>query len=124
MQAPVGRVAIGPNATAGARLADQNTSKGVEEVTSVEEEVNITTNVFPNPFTQEFNVQYTVESTGKVDLALYDMTGRFVASLIKQELKETGQYQKTFNANSLPAGIYVYCLEVGEKHTQGKLIKQ
>ncbi len=125
LQAPVGEIVIGPNATA--RLAALNDGREVEateNANTAEEQVAIATNVFPNPFTQELNIQYTVGSKEKVDLEVYDITGHFIASLVKQELQETGQYQKTFDAGGLPPGIYVYRLRIGEKYVRGKLIKQ
>jgi hypothetical protein len=69
---------------------------------------------YPNPFNPTTEINYSVEKQSLVNLVVYDALGREVAVLIKNELKPTGSYNLTFNANNLPSGIYFYKLTAGD----------
>jgi len=76
---------------------------------------------FPNPFNPTTQISYSVNSAGNVALKVYDMLGTEVASLVN-ERKEPGNYSVTFNASSLPSGIYVYKLTANEFISTKKLM--
>lgn len=61
---------------------------------------------FPNPFSQQLQLRYTVRKTGRVSLQLYDMQGKQVASLKDQEL-QAGVYNETVNGSNFPSGTYI-----------------
>jgi len=46
-------------------------------------------------------------------LKVYDLLGREVATLVKEE-KPAGEYEVEFNAANLPSGIYFYQLKAGD----------
>ena len=75
---------------------------------------------FPNPFNPTTRIQYSVSSTQKVTLKVYDLLGNEVATLVNEE-KPSGSYEVEFNTEShsgnvrnLTSGIYFYQLKVGE----------
>ena len=130
LQAPVGEVAIGPNATTTGRTGVEYT-KREGEVTALNNSMEDQTEaaaaigrVYPNPFVNDITANYFAESSMLVDLTLFDLSGRQVAHFIQHELHEAGAYEVRFDTSNTPAGIYIYHLRVGDQLTMDKLIKQ
>lgn len=125
VQAPVGRVAIGPSANA--RTASDNKLDLIAtSEDDVRTEILTRTNVqiFPNPFVSEITVSYIMETSAVVDFAVYDLTGRQVEQFIQQEPQKAGNYEIKFDTNKFPTGIYLYQLRINEQETRGKIIKR
>ncbi|MGE5412478.1 MAG: T9SS type A sorting domain-containing protein, partial [Clostridiales bacterium] len=57
-------------------------------------------------------IKFSVPVASKVKLKLYDTTGKEILTLIDEE-KQKGVYEYTFNASSLPSGIYFYNISSG-----------
>jgi hypothetical protein len=62
---------------------------------------------YPNPFNPTTKIDYQLPFDSKVDIRLYDVTGREVKTLINENSK-AGYYSFEFNANQLSSGIYFY----------------
>ena len=75
---------------------------------------------YPNPFNPSTTINYQIVAPGKVTLALYDLNGREVKSLVN-ELKEAGYYTVSLNASDLSSGIYFYSLTSGNSVMTKKL---
>lgn len=75
---------------------------------------DIALEVFPNPFTGQVTIRYTVPPDCPGDVALYlrDFTGRQVKTLERRTDAAPGTYQATFDGTGLPSGIYLYELVV------------
>jgi beta-glucanase (GH16 family) len=67
---------------------------------------------YPNPFNPSTAIRYQVSATSAVRLAVFDMLGRQVATLVN-ERQAAGSYQVTFNAANLASGTYFYRLQAG-----------
>jgi uncharacterized protein len=67
---------------------------------------------YPNPFNPKTVISCQWPVAGKVQLVVYDLLGREVATLL-DELKEAGKYDVTFDGTGLSSGIYVCRLTVG-----------
>lgn len=76
---------------------------------------------FPNPFNPSTRISYSVPQDGFVSLKVFDVLGREVAVLVN-EVKYAGVYQATFNASSLPSGVYLYKLEAAGKSSVQKMM--
>ena len=84
---------------------------------------------YPNPFNPETIIKYSIPSikTGHapslqhVVLKVYNLLGKEVATLVNEE-KSSGNYFTTFNATSLPSGIYFYTLSSGNITATKKLM--
>ncbi len=63
---------------------------------------------YPNPFNPNTKIQYWLPATSVVTLTVYDILGREVVSLLQREEKEPGIHEVSFDASSLPAGVYFY----------------
>jgi hypothetical protein len=62
---------------------------------------------FPNPFNPSTSIRFTVPAAGRVVLAVYDVSGKTVATLVDKEMK-AGSYETIFMADDLASGIYLY----------------
>jgi hypothetical protein len=76
---------------------------------------------YPNPFNPSTAIKYQLPHSGKVSLIIYDLLGREVASLVNQ-FKFAGTYEISFNASSLPTGVYFYQLKVNDYLSLKKMI--
>jgi len=95
---------------------------------SVEVEVGLVPKVltlsqnYPNPFNPMTTIEFTLAEDSKVSLKVFDMLGREVATLISGELKAGVLHQKTFDVAKLSSGMYIYCLQAGNKSLAKKLM--
>ena len=60
---------------------------------------------YPNPFNSVTNISYNVAEGGRVQLAIYDLLGRQVVTLVDLT-HAPGTYSVTWDAGSLSSGIY------------------
>ena len=67
---------------------------------------------YPNPFNPTTSIAYTVPQSGNVKLAVYNLIGEQVALLVNGFVT-SGSHKATFNAKSLPSGVYFYKLQTG-----------
>jgi len=68
---------------------------------------------FPNPFNPTTQLKFVLPKKTMVHLAIYDLLGREVQTLIENEI-EAGVHEVGFDAASLPSGVYFYRLQAGE----------
>jgi hypothetical protein len=69
---------------------------------------------FPNPFNPTTTFEYAISAAQQVDLFVYDIIGRRVATLVSG-LQPANTYKVTFDATSLASGTYFYRLETADK---------
>lgn len=62
---------------------------------------------YPNPFNPTTKIDYDVPYDGKVNIILYDVSGREVGKLVN-EVKTAGYYTVQFSASNLASGMYFY----------------
>jgi CHRD domain/Secretion system C-terminal sorting domain len=67
---------------------------------------NISQN-YPNPFNPTTKIDYEIPYDGKVNILLYDLSGKEVASLVN-ETQTAGYYTAQLNAANLSSGTYFY----------------
>lgn len=77
---------------------------------------------YPNPFNPVTKINYDIPKDGKVNLIIYDVTGREVAALVNNELQPAGYYTITFNAINLSSGVYFCRLVAGDFVSTKKLV--
>jgi hypothetical protein len=76
---------------------------------------------YPNPVTgPTATVSFAVKEAGKVRLAVYDISGRRVATLAEGHYP-AGEYSAEWNAD-VPTGVYVYRLEAAGTVAAGKVV--
>jgi len=65
---------------------------------------------FPNPFNPSTTISFDVPNAGHVKLAVYDLNGREVATLVNRNL-DANSYTVSFDASALTSGTYFYRIE-------------
>jgi len=76
---------------------------------------------FPNPFNPTTSITYDLSEAAKVNITVYDLTGREIAVLVDSWM-DGGVHNAVFNAENLASGIYFYCLKAGDFTTTKKLV--
>ncbi len=109
------------------------------ENTNIPEEFCLSQN-YPNPFNPTTTIRYSIPtlleanslptgqaggrqfaSTTKVELKIYDLLGKVVATLVDKQ-QNSGTYEVEFNASKLSSGIYFYSLHAGNFTKTLKLV--
>ena len=65
---------------------------------------------YPNPFNPSTTIKYSLSDDGFVRLAVYNLLGEEVTTLVNTEQK-AGRYEVVFDASKLSSGVYMYRLE-------------
>jgi len=78
---------------------------------------------FPNPFNPSTNLEYVLGHSGNVELAIFDLQGRQVESLVMEE-QEAGVHRVAWEPSSstIGAGIYVARLRTEYQESSIKLL--
>jgi len=65
---------------------------------------------YPNPFNPQTTIPFSLQKQGRVQVVVFDMMGRQVATLVDQ-IMAPGNYNLTFDATGLATGTYYYRLK-------------
>jgi len=76
---------------------------------------------YPNPFNPATTIEFSIPSSGRVRLAVYDLLGKEVATLVDEDMG-AGSYRVTFDARDLPSGTYLYSLRSAGAMVTQKMI--
>jgi len=68
---------------------------------------------YPNPFNPATQIQFELPAQQVVNLSVYDLTGRQVATLVQNESIQAGVHTVSFDATNLSSGVYMYRLQAG-----------
>jgi phosphatidylserine/phosphatidylglycerophosphate/cardiolipin synthase-like enzyme len=68
---------------------------------------------YPNPFNPTTQIRFELPSDQQISLDVFDVTGRLVTVLARNQLMSAGSHQIQFNAASLASGVYLYRLQLG-----------
>lgn len=103
-------IAVGPSTLSGSSNEDKpSLSKGFE-----------LSSTYPNPFRNTTTITYSLTRATDITLHVYDLLGRRV-SVLSEGIKQPGEHRETWNASTLPAGVYLVQLstEDGLRTTRG-----
>jgi plastocyanin len=76
---------------------------------------------FPNPFNPETIISFDIPVQAFVSIKVYNLIGQKVATLVNGNMA-AGGYSKSWNAASLPSGVYIYRLQAGTLTAARKLV--
>ncbi|TKJ39983.1 hypothetical protein CEE37_09615 [candidate division LCP-89 bacterium B3_LCP] len=76
---------------------------------------------YPNPFNPTTVLRFQLQDASKVNLAIFDISGRKVVELING-WRDAGVHEVTFNGSGLASGIYIYQLHAGGFTASGKMV--
>ena len=82
---------------------------------------------YPNPFNPNTSISYELPTDGMVYLAIYDVMGRKVSTLVSSKIQRAGYHHVTWNATnnlgqSVAAGMYIYTIQSGKFRQTKKMI--
>ena len=80
-------------------------------------------NSFPNPFSNNSTIIFSLPKPAHTNLSVYDITGKQVAVLVNGTL-QAGNHKANFNAGRLPSGVYTLKLIYNDKVITRKLLKE
>ncbi|MGI0014695.1 MAG: T9SS type A sorting domain-containing protein, partial [Nitrososphaera sp.] len=87
--------------------------------TSVTESANVTPLTFelrqnyPNPFNPSTTIKFSLPSSSRVTLKVFDLLGKEIATLVDQDLTP-GRHETLWDASGIESGVYFYQLRTGE----------
>lgn len=100
-----------------ASLVGTVTKMSLSQTTSVEPLDEIASSFrlepnFPNPFQRETEIRFALEEASLVNLKVFDLMGREVATLVDGSLP-AGAYRVVWDGSRSPSGMYFYRLQAG-----------
>ena len=117
--------------SSGSHIWDHFTIMKSARVTSVEEGRNVLPTSFsisnyPNPFNPSTRISYAVAQTGHVVIAVYDLLGRAVSTLVDGVVGK-GNHTVDWsandgNGNDVPSGIYFARIQSGQLMKSTKML--
>jgi hypothetical protein len=78
--------------------------------------------VYPNPFRDQINFEFTPEENTQVSVVLYNLIGERVLVPVKGSVNAYETFRFSLNTETLPSGIYIYRLETATQLYQDKVI--
>ena len=101
------------------------TATAIEEAAAEPAEFELEA-AFPNPFNARTAIRYSLHAGADVELALFDVTGRRVATLF-DGLQTAGMHAVFWNGRTdsgieAASGVYFYRLQVGDRQRSRKLL--
>ena len=67
---------------------------------------------YPNPFNPVTNIKYQIAKSSYVQLKIYDLLGKEVATLVNSQL-QPGTYSVLWDGTNYPSGVYFYRIQSG-----------
>ena len=77
-------------------------------------------NLYPNPSNGNFNLQFDTSSPDRIELQLFDLTGRLVKELLFTNTAT--RFSERISFENTAKGVYVLKIKNGNKQTAKKLI--
>lgn len=84
---------------------------------------NLWMNCYPNPSTNTTTVEYYLHKAGYVEIDVMDITGRAIASLVKEDTNE-GKHSIDYDLSHLQSGTYIFTLKTDNVSITKKIILQ
>lgn len=75
----------------------------------------------PNPFNPITTISFSLPEASKINLSIYDLSGRLVMELING-WRTADTHEVTFNGSALSSSIYIYRLTAGHYTASGKMV--
>ena len=77
--------------------------------------------ISPNPFITSTTLSYTLDKLSKVNINIFNPQGQLIEKFEQEQRK--GEQQILWNAEGLPAGMYYFRIQAGDKVGAGKIVK-
>jgi hypothetical protein len=82
---------------------------------------------YPNPFNPSTTIEFSLEQSASLKLAIYDLRGRLVRSLADSEIWQAGHHSLAWDGTdksgrAVPSGLYLYRLDNGKHNETRKML--
>ena len=77
---------------------------------------------YPNPFNPSTTIKYDLNIDANVELAIYDVRGRLVDTLINDYQIANSDYKVVWNADMYSSGVYFVRLTAGDEIKTNKIM--
>jgi len=101
-------------------LIDECSTSAPKEETAITEQLAIRN--YPNPFTGQTTIEFTLTEDTPVTLWVTDAMGRKIAVLKDSESTLAGTHEVNFDGSNYAAGMYYYTIQAGEYTGTQKMI--
>jgi hypothetical protein len=91
---------------------------------SFEPETITNSKIYPNPFSQTFTLEFTLQLASPVTFSLTDIYGKQVLLLLDSKVFAAGKHELNFNTNQISSGLYFCHLKSNGYTSVQKLIKK
>ena len=78
---------------------------------------------YPNPFVNSTTIRFRAWETAKLDVDLYDLTGRKIKTIFTGSVVAGQRYNATLKEAGLPKGNYIFVITNGKRKESGRLMK-
>jgi acid phosphatase type 7 len=102
-------------------ILKENTLVGTKPVTNELSGVK----VYPNPFENLTNIEFSLSKNSKVDIALFDLNGKKVADVLKSNNLQQGQHNFAMDVvkYNIGKGVYYLNITVNDQEKTTKMVK-
>jgi hypothetical protein len=97
------------------------TDTGVNVKENVKASVGMDMQIAPNPASNSLFLQYTLKNEGRVKIAIYDLSGKMIKSLVTDDAAKEGAYSLQADLTDVASGLYFVVLDVNGKTLTQKL---
>ena len=77
--------------------------------------------VYPNPADDRTRVEFTLTSSSRVSIVMYDLSGNLIQTVDLGHLP-SGKHNAGLNLGHLPSGTYILRMDTGNRSSSGKII--
>ncbi|HET6992554.1 MAG TPA: T9SS type A sorting domain-containing protein, partial [Bacteroidia bacterium] len=65
---------------------------------------------YPNPVSDVTTFKYNLSSSSRIRLEIFDISGKKVATLVNNEMRQEGTYEVKWNVEGVANGVYIASL--------------
>jgi hypothetical protein len=76
---------------------------------------------YPNPFNPTTQIKFEISKSGFTTLKVFNLLGNEISTLLNEDIP-AGNYELTFDASNLPAGVYFYTLKSSDLLQTKKMV--
>ena len=70
---------------------------------------------YPNPAGEQLNVEFSVTEASKLSIAITDMNGNTVKTLVNEKLYQAGKNRNSFTIGKMTSSFYTLVVKQGDK---------